>query len=310
MNVPAFRSGLVVVLSAALTQPPVAPPQPDGIVAVVSSSATETSREAVSSFRRRLEQRGVRVAVEVNLSSGEERANVAALQSARATVILAVGARAAEVAQREQGQAVVVSTMVLKTGDVAAGRGTGVALEFPIDQQLDWIRRILPNSARRVGIVFNPAENARTISRIREAAGARGLEIVARPVSTPADIPQALASLTGTADVLWGVPDDVVMTPETARSILLFSMRNRLPLIGLSSAWVRAGALFALDRDYADMGTQCADQVLRLLQGEPVSAVPPEHPRRIEYSVNQRTADLMNIRLSQETLRNAKEVVR
>jgi hypothetical protein len=56
----------------------------------------------------------------------------------------------------------------------------------------------------------------------------------------------ALAALTNSADVLWGIADDMVMTTETARSILLFSLRNRLPLIGLSGAWVKAGALMAL----------------------------------------------------------------
>jgi putative tryptophan/tyrosine transport system substrate-binding protein len=189
-------------------------------------------------------------------------------------------------------------------------RSTGVSLEFPLDQQLQWIRRILPGSQRRIGIVYSPAENEQTIARIREAARGLNLEIIARPVQSPSEIPQALASLAGAADVLWGVPDGIVMTPETARSILLFSLRNRLPLIGMSVAWVKSGALFALDRDYADVGSQCAEQALRLLGGESLQLVPPERPRKIVYALNQRTADLMSVRFSAETLRNAREVVR
>lgn len=291
-------------------RPAAAPRAAPGVVVVVSSSLSESARDAVQGFRRRMEQRGVRVGADVNVTNLDDASAVDAVRASRGDILLAVGSRAQNLSRRAAPQSQIVSALTSTPQEPGSTRSTGVSLEFPVEQQLQWIRRILPASQKRIGIVYSPSENELQIARIREAARAQNLEIIARPVQSPAEIPQALASLSGTADVLWGVPDGMVMTPETARSILLFSLRNRLPLIGLSVAWVKSGALFALDRDYADVGAQCAEQALRLLGGESIQSVAPERPRKLVYALNQRTADMMSVRFTSETVRNAREVVR
>ncbi|MCA9452115.1 MAG: hypothetical protein KC584_05745, partial [Nitrospira sp.] len=67
----------------------------------------------------------------------------------------------------------------------------------------------------------------------------------AKQVETPQELPDALDSLPGNADVLWGFTDSVVFSPETVKGILLFSFRNRIPFVGLSTSWVKAGAVYA-----------------------------------------------------------------
>lgn len=307
MSVPALGAALATALLGMhlLPAPVPAARRPEtGSVTVLVSGTTDAAREAVRGLRARLDQRGVRGVRELQLAAGG--AAPATLREGEANVVVAVGPGAAEAALRVRGEASVVSLLALEPPSV----GTGVLLDFPAEQQVQLLRRLLPASVRRIGIIYSPAQNERTVRRLRELARAQQLEIVARPVAAPAEIPAALASLTSGADVLWGIPDDVVMTTETARSILLFSMRQRLPLIGLSGAWVRAGALLALDRDYADMGAQGADLAWRLLNGEPVSAVHPEAPRRVLHAINLRTADQMGLRLPAETIRTAAEVIR
>jgi len=302
----ALLMGVGFALHATSSSPPQGS-RADRAVVVVTSATSESSREAVVGFRRSLEKRGVRIGAEVSLSGG---ASLSALRAGSVDLIFAVGAQAADAVRKEFPQVMVVTALVLDPLEATGSRGTGVGLEFPVETQLQWLHRLLPPGTRRVGVVYGAATGDRTMARAREFARAQGLELVARPIVAPAEIPEALAALTNSADVLWGIPDDMVMTAETARSILLFSLRNRLPLIGLSNAWVKAGALMALDRDYEDIGVQCADQAWRLLNGESVTTVRPETPRRVRYAVNQRTADLMKIRLPAETLRNASEVVR
>ncbi len=51
----------------------------------------------------------------------------------------------------------------------------------------------------------------------------------------------------------------MVFNPETAKSLLLFSFRHQIPLIGHRRRGSRPGALYALDRDYSDIGVQCAE---------------------------------------------------
>lgn len=303
----------VALLTLALPLAPAPAQRPGGLsaatVIIVSSAASEGAREASTAFRRRLEQRGVRVSAELSLGTTDSSRVMAALRAARPDLVLAVGTRAQDLARRVAPQSALVAAMVSHPQEPGTARGTGVALDFSYEQQLLWIRRILPASQRRIGIVHS-ASGTETLAAVRELARAHGMVIVSRLVQQPAEIPQALSSLAGSADVLWGLRDPMVMTPETARSILLFSLRSRMPMIGLSTAWVKSGALFALDRDYADIGVQCAEQAIRLLSGDAMSSVPAERPRRLVYVVNQRTADLMSVKFSAETLRNASEVVR
>jgi putative ABC transport system substrate-binding protein len=109
---------------------------------------------------------------------------------------------------------------------------------------------------------------------------------------------------------LWSLNDPVVYNPETARSLLLFSLRNRIPMVGQSGAWVRAGALYALDRDYDDVGAQCAQLTALILAGAMPATVTPVPPRKVRYIVNARTAADIGVALPEAILRGAAEVVR
>jgi putative ABC transport system substrate-binding protein len=141
--------------------------------------------------------------------------------------------------------------------------------------RFEWLRRILPR-ARRIGVLFDPALNQDQVDAGAAAASALGLRLVPVPVRSARELPEALARLVDTADVLWAIPDDLVYTPQTASQVLLSCFRNQVPVIGLSEGWVRAGALFALERDYEDLGRQAAELGATILRGAspPTGLVP------------------------------------
>src|SRR3989441_13041639 len=119
-----------------------------------------------------------------------------------------------------------------------------------------------------------------------------GLNLFARKVESPKDLPDALDSLNNRADVLWGVADQIVLNPQTVKPILLFSLRNRIPFVGLSATWVKAGALYALDRDYDDIGRQLGEMAGKILQGAAPGALQPASPRKVVYCINRRAAQV------------------
>ncbi|HET7296158.1 MAG TPA: ABC transporter substrate binding protein, partial [Gemmatimonadales bacterium] len=135
------------------------------------------------------------------------------------------------------------------------------------------------------------------------------LSIQAIRVGGPAELPDALTTLSNRADVLWSVTDPVVYNAETARTLLLFSLRNRIPLVGQSAAWVKAGALYALDRDYTDVGAQCAGLAARILGGEAPSTVAPVPPRKVRYTINGHTAAELRLTLPERVDGEAGEVI-
>jgi putative ABC transport system substrate-binding protein len=101
-----------------------------------------------------------------------------------------------------------------------------------------------------------------------------------------------------------------VLSPATAKSILVFSYRNRIPFAGLSDSWTNAGALYSLDRDYVDIGRQCAEIAVRIERGARADSLPVKHPRTVLYSVNLKAARHMNLKISETLIANARHVVR
>ncbi len=167
-----------------------------------------------------------------------------------------------------------------------AARGSAVPLEVPLDTQIAWVKRLIP-AARNVGILFDPAQNERRVPELTAAWKRAGFVPVLEPVAGPAALPGALTRLTQNVDVLYAIPDTTVYAAEHSRPLLLFSFRNRVPLVGPSEGWVRAGALYALEWDYADIGRFCGALALRHLAGTKAPAPPPPRTRVV---VNARTA--------------------
>jgi putative ABC transport system substrate-binding protein len=301
-----FATALIVLLGAVRAMA-----ADETKIAVFVSYDAPPMAEALDGFKESLARQGITAVYELyplQEASGQNRRRPAAVRGDGTVLILALGSLALETAGREAAGVPVVAGMVLREADIRRGRGvTGVFLEFPLETQLAWLQHLMPD-ARRIGVVFNPAENRDTIAAAGKIAGRMGLELLAREVTTPPELPGALESLANQADVLWGISDNVVVTPQTARSLLLFSFRNRIPFIGLSTAWVKAGAFYALDRDYRDIGRQCAELAAKVLAGAEAGSLAPVPPRRVTYSLNLKTAEQMKMHVPSSLSKAAEQL--
>ncbi len=281
-------------------------------IAVIVSHDDAPYKDALAGFQKSVERSGVKSSFQVHSLQGDAGRARAALEEVRqrgADVVFAIGALAAQTAARGLPGIPIVAGLVLNADDLAgAGNATGVFLDLPPETEFAWLKRILPDQ-KNVGVLYSPARSQRRVDAAAQAAKAVGLTLHVRGVGSPSEIPDALESLGRRADVLWGIPDPDVINPQTAKPILLFSFRNRIPFVGLSRSWVRAGALYALDRDYADIGEQCGQMALKILQSAPVSAVSPEPARKVVYAVNLRTARHMKLNIPEAIVRGAAEVI-
>jgi putative ABC transport system substrate-binding protein len=214
---------------------------------------------------------------------------------------------ATRAAARASIETPVIACLVLRPSDLGGAPNiTGTVLEFPVETELQRLSQILPR-VRHIGVVFSPQNNQDRILAASQVAKKLGLTLHLRPIASPREIPAALESLTKEVDALWGLADPVVLTPETAEPILLFSFRNRIPFIGLSQAWAKAGALYALERDYHDIGAQCGELAAKALDGHPPSSLPPAYPRKVVYCVNLKTARHMKISFAPDLIKGAKD---
>ena len=314
MSVFVLRLGAVFVFTAAALlafgRPCTAQGEAPRILALLSHGAAPY-REALEGFRDELKRGGLDAAVdEVELEGYPAKASAAVqeLSAGKTKLVLALGTVATEAASG-QSAVPVAAGMILRPEALLRGKNAaGVSVLLPVETQFQWMRRILPDR-KRAGVLFNPAENAGLVDSARKAAKESGFELEAVEVGSPKDLPDAMTAIGKRADVLWGVPDNTVFTPQTAKAILLFSFRNRIPLAGLSEAWAKAGALYSLDPDYKDLGAQCGEIALQVLRGKDARSIPVGFPRKLRLSLNLKTAKQMMIEVPQDAVRSASSVV-
>ncbi len=198
--------------------------------------------------------------------------------------IVALGARASDFVGNTVPAAPAVSCMA--ECDLHAGTAMAVVpLAVPLEFHLPWLKRLLPK-ARTIAVLYDPAQNARYAGELGQGLARAGYTPLLEAVPSPTALPRALERV-AKADALLAIPDTTVYTPETAKGLLLFTFRAHLPLIALSDGWVRAGALYALDWDYPELGAHCATLAVRL--ASTTKSPPPTLPRP-RVSINQRTA--------------------
>ncbi len=282
-----------------------------GRIVVLNGQDLKPYQDVLAGFQQSLSKQGINLPVEIHALQGNPAAAhdvFADIKKNGARLVVTLGSAATQAAVREVGHLPLMATMIVAADDIKpASNATAVLLEFPLDIQMQWIRRIVP-AANSIGVLFNPKENQTKVSNALRVAKETGLTLVTQAVDTPRALPDALENLSRNVDALWGISDSIVMTPQTAEPILLSTLRNKIPLAGLSTSWVKAGALYALDRDYLDIGAQCGEVAGKILGGASPAALAPTFPRKVTYSVNLKTAGAMNLELPQDVVRGATQV--
>ncbi|MBI5373929.1 MAG: ABC transporter substrate-binding protein [Candidatus Schekmanbacteria bacterium] len=280
-------------------------------VAVIKSFASTPFEETLSGFKESLKKEEIEADFEIFSANGDPikvREAVQQIKSGDFSLVFTMGSLATDNALTEITNIPIVSSMILKDDKIKkTPNATGVVLEFSIETQLKCMQQILPKGIT-IGTIYNSKENGKFVETAAAIAKSMGYKFYAKEINTPQDLPSALESMANSVDVLWGIPDSMVLTPETSKHILLFSLRNRIPFIGLSSAWTKAGALYSLERNYNDIGIQCAELALSLLRNQKERATNPVPPRKALYSINFKTAQQLKIEIPENIINGAIQV--
>ncbi len=283
-----------------------------GRIVVLSGQDLKPYQEVLAGLQQSLTKQGINLSIEVHSLQGNQRKTQEVLADVKrngARLVVTLGSAATQAAVREVSHLPILATMIMSATDIqTAPNATAVVLDFSLDMQLEWLKRILPG-AGTVGILFSPQENQAKVTAAIPLVKDAGLKLMPQAVDSPRALPDALDNISRSVDVLWGISDSMVMTPHTAEAILLSTLRNKIPLIGLSTSWVKAGALYALDRDYLDIGLQCGEIVGRVVGGTTPGSLTPVPPRKVTYAVNLKTAAVIDLELPPELIQGAAQVL-
>lgn len=215
---------------------------------------------------------------------------------ADASCLVAIGTPAAIWLHERKLAAPLVYCMV--SDPVGAGlhqppTACGITTDIPFDGQVRLIADALPQ-VRTVGLFYREGDerSRQALAQARQSL-LPGWKLEAVAIDRH-DSPAAAIDvlLEREVDVVWTMPDTTIWTEGTVRSLLLTSLRRRVPVFGFSKSFVRAGALLGVGLDPMTQGTQVASLVLEVLAGKAAmsNVVPPTYEICLNLVVAQKLA--------------------
>ena len=262
-------------------------------VVVVQGAASQVHREIEEGINSVIKERTVAATI----------GDVPSAYRRRPKLYIAIGPEALD-AVKDLGVPVVFAMILNPHTLKLDGRPiTGIELYISVEEQLTNLSAVLPK-AKRVGIIYAPQSTGSLVKLIKEAAAARGLTIVSRPVRSPDDAILALNAMTG-IDVFWMLPDPTVVTSEMVKHLLLWSLERKVPVFALSEKYVKNGALCALGVDPLSLGRQIGVLANRVLAGENTSSIPVEPIKNGTLYINAVVAERLGLKLPKSILDKA-----
>lgn len=221
-------------------------------------------------------------------------------------MVLTVGVQATRrivAVVQADGRWPILSVMVPRTSFEAlntvprnARRISAIYIDQPPQRQVELIRALLPTT-RNVGLVVGPT-NQRDLDAIRALATVKGLTMVTEKATRDSELYPALQTVLRSSDVLLALPDPYVINVSTAQNLLLTAFRFRVPVIGYSAAYVRAGALAAAYSTPRHIGLEAAQVARQVLRGSAMPA--PRYPRNFSIAINRALAESLGLNLPEE----------
>lgn len=286
-------------------------------VLVLQSRDIEPFRQAVEGLKSVLESSHIETIVQTHGSakSGESQTLAETAASLGVSVLVTVGTVATDDVLAQHIDVPLVFCMVLDpvgrgfvdSLDEPGGAVTGIALDIPLEAQFKALEEVLPE-ARRIGVLYSTPRNKELVREAEVVADRLGLQLVPAEIASEQAVPSVLRNLTDEIDALWGIADPVAFSNVSTEHLILHTIRNRIPFMGLSASFVKAGALLALSCDYHDVGRQTGETVLEVLKGRLPGDIPVSFPRATALHLSMRTARLIGVEIPPEVVEKAKEV--
>jgi putative tryptophan/tyrosine transport system substrate-binding protein len=254
-------------------------------VLVVTESGVEAYTEAVNGVSSVLPAGTFQVLDVADKTLERELAG-----SGETRVTIAVGSRALAVVRAQSVSGQVVAAMCLRAVD-ADSNTRRVDLDVSLAAQLAAMRTLWPGRTR-AGIIRGPGQSRPAADALEASARKEGFSLAVVDSDGPAHLLKSLAALRGKADFVLCLPNAALYNPVTIKPLVLSSLEQRLPLVGFSPAFVRAGAAIGIFPDYGEIGRQAGEMALQALRQEHTE---DQSPRKVRVAINQRVAHLLGV---------------
>ncbi len=229
--------------------------------------------------------------------SGSEEAEQRLQESWR--LIITVGGKAATLVAQKNLTSPVLHTVLPRNTFKHLGydrrnrKVTAIYIDQPLNRKLSLIKESMPGR-ERVGVLIGKSNQVQ-VEELKRLGARFGLTIQLGVVDDEKKIGVTLRKLLKKSDVLLALPDPTVFNQRTVKNILLSSYHNRVPVVGFSAAYVKAGAIAAVYSSPEEIGKHIGEQVGSLLFRHNGTLPPPSYPKYFSVSTNKSVADSLQI---------------
>jgi ABC-type uncharacterized transport system substrate-binding protein len=170
---------------------------------------------------------------------------------------------------------------------------SAIFVDQPWSRQVHLLRAALPDS-KHIGLLHSPGDGLDT-AQLRKLLAEHGAILVEQTTNPSATLFDSLSNVLSRSDVLLAVPDGEIYNGNNIRNILLSSYRQRVPLVGLSQAYVNAGALCAVFSTPENLAVQASAETVSFARTRLLPKA--QFPQYYSVAVNREVAVMLGIRL-------------
>lgn len=278
-----------------------------GILQLVEHPALdEANRGFVDGLKEEGFEDGKNIIIDYQNAQGEQANCITIAQkfiNDRSDLILAIATPAAQAVANLTKDIPILITAVTDPADaklvadnnLPGGNVTGTSDLTPVKEQMDLLKRLIPN-AKRVAFLYNSSEqNSKfQVDIARKKAEEIGLTTRDATITNPNEIQQVVQNLIGKVDVIYVPTDNMVSAGmPTVASI---TEPAKIPVICGEEEMLPRGGLATYGINYYELGKLTSKQAVKILKGESKPAdMPIEYLENLTLKVNIEAAQKLNI---------------
>ena len=189
------------------------------------------------------------------------------------------------------------------------GNITGTSDRFLVDEQLQLIKQVLPDT-NKIGVIYTTSEvnSTKTVDDLKEVATNYDVEIVDKGITNASEIQLAVDSIINEVDCFLCIIDNNVVS---GLSLMIEKTNEKgIPVFGSEIEQMKLGCICGKGIDYHELGIKTGKMAAKILKGE-------ENASEMEYEVveegtlyiNSEALEKVNIELPEEIINNAIDVI-
>lgn len=189
------------------------------------------------------------------------------------------------------------------------GNITGTSDRFLVDEQLQLIKQVLPDT-NKIGVIYTTSEvnSTKTVDDLKEAATNYEVEIVDKGITNASEIQLAVDSIINEVDCFLCIIDNNVVS---GLSLMIEKTNEKgIPVFGSELEQMKLGCVCGKGIDYHELGIKTGKMAAKILKGE-------KNASEMEYEVveegtlyiNSEALEKVNIQLPEEIINSAIDVI-